>query len=85
MSDHSVMADPNRLPPSLWTATAAAAPRTAPLEGDESADILVIGAGYAGLSSALRAAESGASVCVLEAGDIGWGAQDEMAARWCRG
>ena len=73
MADRSVMADPNRLPPSLWAATAAPAPPTEPLEGDTTADVLVIGGGYAGLSSALRA-ELGASVCVLEAGEIGWGA-----------
>jgi len=37
--------------------------------------VVVIGGGYAGLSAALRIAEQGASVCVLEAaGDVGWGA-----------
>jgi len=37
------------------------------LEGEESADICVIGAGYTGLSSALHLAEMGYKVVVLEA------------------
>ena len=74
MADRSVMADPNRLPPSLWVATARPAPATEPLSGDKPADVVVIGGGISGLSAALRAAEHGASVCVLDAGEAGWGA-----------
>ena len=40
----------------------------------ERVDLLVIGAGYTGLSGALAAAERGASVAVLDAGDPGKGA-----------
>ncbi|CAG9247327.1 Glycine/D-amino acid oxidase-like deaminating enzyme [Paraburkholderia unamae] len=73
------MADPNldsdRFPPSLWAATTAAAVSTAPLPpGTYFADLLVIGAGFTGLSAALRAAERGSRVVVLEAAEIGWGA-----------
>jgi gamma-glutamylputrescine oxidase len=38
------------------------------------ADVVVIGAGYTGLSSALHLAEAGFKVVVLEAAKVGWGA-----------
>ncbi|WP_439579427.1 NAD(P)/FAD-dependent oxidoreductase [Elioraea sp.] len=62
------------LPPSLWAATAPPPPETTALEGETRADLCVVGAGFTGLSAALHAAEGGASVVVLEAGAIGWGA-----------
>lgn len=60
--------------PSLWAATAPAAPETPALAGPASTDVLVIGAGYTGLSTALHLAERGARVCVLDAHAPGWGA-----------
>ncbi|WP_369643849.1 NAD(P)/FAD-dependent oxidoreductase [Acidovorax sp. A79] len=61
--------------PSLWAATAPAAPPTPPLAVPlTTTDVLVIGAGYTGLSAALHLAESGASVYVLDAHEPGWGA-----------
>lgn len=44
------------------------------LESDVSADVCIIGAGFTGLSAALRLAQSGKSVIVLEASRIGFGA-----------
>ncbi|UTW12971.1 NAD(P)/FAD-dependent oxidoreductase [Marinobacterium rhizophilum] len=44
------------------------------LQGEATADICVIGAGFTGLSSALHLAEQGFSVIVLEASRIGFGA-----------
>lgn len=61
------------LAPSLWAATAAPAPATAPLDTDTQADVIVVGAGYCGLSTALHLAERGVRVVVLEAKEIGFG------------
>ena len=68
------MAEPFPLQPSLWHATAPAAPQTPPLAADAKADVCIVGAGYAGLSTALHLAEAGVSVVVLEAREPGWGA-----------
>ena len=58
----------------LWEETAVAAPDTAPIKGAARADVLVVGAGYLGLSAALHLAEAGADVVVLDAQVPGWGA-----------
>src|SRR2546425_7722416 len=62
------------LPPSLWAATATPASATPPLSASRTADVVIIGGGFTGLSTALHLAEAGASVCVLEASEPGWGA-----------
>jgi len=58
----------------LWERTAAAAPATSPLQGKATADVVIVGGGFTGLSTALHLAESGAKVTVLEAVEIGYGA-----------
>lgn len=46
----------------------------APLRGDASADVCVIGAGFTGIATALTLAERGFDVRVVEANKVGWGA-----------
>lgn len=61
-------------PSSYYVATAKGVPALGPLNGDETADVCVIGAGFTGLSAALHLAERGYSVTVIEAERVGWGA-----------
>lgn len=51
-------------------------PPLAPLSGDHSADVVIVGAGYTGLSTALHIAESfpNRRIVVLEAARVGYGA-----------
>ncbi len=46
----------------------------APLRGERSADVCIIGAGFTGISTALYLAERGYNVHVVEAHRVGWGA-----------
>jgi glycine/D-amino acid oxidase-like deaminating enzyme len=65
---------PTRTPPSLWAASARPAPATSPLGAAEArADVVVIGAGFTGLCAALRLAQNGVDVVLLEAAELGWG------------
>ena len=61
-------------PASAWTHSVEPLPATPPLAGDRRADVVVVGAGYTGLSAALHLAERGAEVAVLDAAEPGWGA-----------
>ena len=45
-----------------------------PLQGDQSADVCIVGAGFTGISTALHLVERGFNVHVVEANCIGWGA-----------
>ena len=57
----------------LWEHSASPAPATSFLDGDFSADVLVVGAGFTGTSAALHLADAGAKVAILEADSIGFG------------
>jgi gamma-glutamylputrescine oxidase len=60
-------------PPSYYAATAIGAKARPPLVADVSADVCVVGGGFAGTSAALHLAERGARVHLVEAQRIGWG------------
>jgi glycine/D-amino acid oxidase-like deaminating enzyme len=57
----------------LWSHSAPPAPATSPLQADASCQVVIIGAGFTGLSTALHLAEAGIDCIVLEAKDIGFG------------
>ena len=60
-------------------------PITPALIGDIAADIVIIGAGFTGVSAALDLAESGLKVIVLEANLIGAGASGRNGGLVCSG
>lgn len=66
--------EPSALPASLYRDTARPAVPTPPLEGKQRCDVAIVGGGYTGLSCALRLAQRGLAVRVLEANEPGWGA-----------
>ncbi|MEL7166737.1 MAG: FAD-binding oxidoreductase [Pseudomonadota bacterium] len=61
--------------PAAWNSILGPAPERPALEGRVSADVVIVGAGFAGLSAArrLRQLEPGADIVVLEAGGIAEG------------
>jgi glycine/D-amino acid oxidase-like deaminating enzyme len=61
-------------PPSLWAATAPPGPALPALEGDETSDVVIVGAGFTGLSTAIHLREMGVAATVIEAAEPGWGA-----------
>jgi glycine/D-amino acid oxidase-like deaminating enzyme len=63
-----------RWPDSLWAAVTLPGPQLPELEGDAQADVIVIGGGFTGLSTALHLREAGVDVTVVEAMEPGWGA-----------
>lgn len=63
-----------RWPDSLWAAVTPQGPDLPELIGAQQADVIVIGAGFTGLSTALHLREAGVDVAVVEAAEPGWGA-----------
>src|SRR3569833_4242550 len=61
-------------PPSLWAAQTPPGPDLPALEGSARADVVVIGGGFTGLSTALHLREAGIDVAIVEAMEPGWGA-----------
>src|SRR5438093_8626339 len=71
--------------PSYYTATAHPAPDQPQLAGEVRTDVVVIGAGYTGISAALELAQRGYDVVVLEAERVGWGASGRNGGQVCTG
>src|SRR5712672_681591 len=63
-----------RWPESLWAAVTPAGPELPRLVGTAEADVVIIGAGFTGLSAALNLRESNVDVAIVEAAEPGWGA-----------
>src|SRR6202165_2170162 len=63
-----------RWPDSLWAAVTPPGPDLPALAGNVEADVIVVGGGFTGLSTALHLREAGVDVAVVEAMEPGWGA-----------
>jgi glycine/D-amino acid oxidase-like deaminating enzyme len=61
-------------PDSYWVETGNPAPDAPALSGDQQTDVVIIGAGFTGLSAAYHLSQAGIHAIVVEAEDIGWGA-----------
>lgn len=65
---------PGEYPDSWYAATANHLAPFPTLDGDETADVCIIGGGYTGLSAALHLAQAGRRVVLLDAHRVGFGA-----------
>lgn len=70
---------------SFWESSVSELPEDRQLFGEALFDVAVVGGGITGLSAAMRLAEAGASVCVLEAQRVGWGASGRNGGFCCMG
>ncbi|AQQ03116.1 FAD-dependent oxidoreductase [Roseibium algicola] len=70
---------------SYWEASVPQVKLDRQLIGNALFDVAIIGAGFAGLSAALRLAQAGVSVCVLEAEHVGYGASGRNGGFCCLG
>jgi glycine/D-amino acid oxidase-like deaminating enzyme len=66
-------------PISLWDKTAAERDIDTPFEPGGTYDVVIVGGGYTGLSTALHAAEKGLSAYVIEAEHVGYGGSGRNA------
>ncbi|MEO8756653.1 MAG: FAD-binding oxidoreductase [Devosia sp.] len=74
MADPQAYAGDGSYPPSYYAASKVLERQPARLEGEVTADVCIVGAGYSGLSAALHLAEKGLRVVVVEGAQVGWGA-----------
>ena len=70
---------------SYYAATANELTDFAPLQGEQHADVCVIGAGFTGVATALNLAERGYNVHVIEANKVGWGASGRNGGQMISG
>ncbi len=71
--------------PSYYAATANRALEFGSLQGEQQADVCIVGGGFSGLNTAIELAERGLSVVLLEAHRIGWGASGRNGGQLIRG
>ena len=73
--------------PTTWYHASAKRPfaRTIPLIGEVWADVVIVGAGFTGISAALDLAKAGLKVVVLEANEVGAGASGRNGGLTCSG
>ncbi|WP_217477463.1 NAD(P)/FAD-dependent oxidoreductase [Stutzerimonas stutzeri] len=83
---HRKQADhPHAHAPSYYAASTNRTLEFAPLEGEQHADVCVVGGGFSGLNTAIELAERGFSVVLLEAHRIAWGASGRNGGQLIRG
>jgi glycine/D-amino acid oxidase-like deaminating enzyme len=63
---------------SMWDISSPESAGYAPLDGDASTDVAIVGGGYTGCSTALHLAGHGVSSIILEAEDVGFGGSGAM-------
>jgi gamma-glutamylputrescine oxidase len=68
-----------------YAATANPAPERPVLQGEERADICIVGAGFTGMSAALELAERVYKVIVVEGVRVGWGASGRNGGQLVNG
>ncbi|MEH6800318.1 MAG: FAD-binding oxidoreductase [Halopseudomonas sabulinigri] len=71
--------------PSYYAASANRQLSLPVLQGEEHADVCIIGGGFTGLNTAIELAQKGMSVVLLEAHQIGWGATGRNGGQIIRG
>ena len=55
------------------------------LQGEQRADVCIVGGGFSGLNTAIELAQKGLSVVLLEAHRVGWGASGRNGGQLIRG
>jgi glycine/D-amino acid oxidase-like deaminating enzyme len=81
MSSRDALIEPVVRGQSVWQSNSPAYRPNPPLTGDISADVVVVGAGFSGLSAAwhIKQIDPAASVVVIEAREVGFGASGRSA------
>jgi glycine/D-amino acid oxidase-like deaminating enzyme len=79
VADSGIFAEDFRTTPWWWEGFTP--PEDPPAELPRSVDVLVVGAGYAGVHCALTLAEHGRDVLVLDAQRLGWGASSRSGGQ----
>ncbi|MTI45502.1 glycine/D-amino acid oxidase-like deaminating enzyme [Roseibium hamelinense] len=70
---------------SFWEESVGSIQEDPKLFGEAAFDFAIVGAGFTGLSAAIALTGAGASVCILEAGRVGWGASGRNGGFCCLG